>query len=90
MTMQVFQTARDCRDCAQSRGTRYRHQKEMTLFRASTHLDYIAIDLLSPLIKSENGCTDILVITDRFSKLARVVPLQSTKAIVAANALLEH
>ena len=90
MTMQVFQTARDCRDCAQSRGTRYRHQKEMTLFRASTPLDYIAIDLLGPLIKSENGCTDILVITDRFSKLARVVPLQSTKAPVVANALLEH
>ena len=31
-------------------------------------MDYIAIDLLGPLIKSENGCTDILVITDRISK----------------------
>ena len=90
MTMQVFQTACDCRDCDQSRGNRYRHQKEMTLFRASTPLYYRAIYLLGPLIKSENGCTDILVITYRFSKLARVVPLQSNKAPVVANALLEH
>ena len=88
MTMQVFQTARDSRDGTQSRGTRYRHQKDMTLFRASTPLDYIAIDLLVPLIKSENGCTDILVITDCFSKLARFVPLQSIKAPVVANAFL--
>ena len=51
---------------------------------------YIAIDLLGPLILSENGCTDMLVITDRFSMLARVVPLESTKAPVASNALLEH
>ena len=57
MTMKVFQTARDCRDCAQSHGTRYRHQKKMTLFRASPLLDYISIDLLGPLIKSENGYT---------------------------------
>ena len=90
MTMQVFQTAQDCRDCTQSRGTRYRHHTEMKLFRASKPLKYIAIDLLGPLIKREKGCTDILVITDRFSKLARVVPLQSTKAPVVANALLEH
>ena len=62
----------------------------MTLFRSSTPLDYIAIDLLGHLIKIENGCTDILVITDRFSKLARVVPLQSTKAPVVSNALREH
>ena len=90
MTMQVFQTARDSRYCAQSCGTRYRHQMEMTFFRASTPLDYIAIGLLGPLIESVNGCTNILVITDRFNKLARVVPLQPTKAPVVAKALLEH
>ena len=89
-TMQVFQIARDFRDCAQSRRTPYRHQKEMTLFRASTPLEYIAIYLLGPLMKSENGCTYILFITDRFSKLTRVVLLLSTKAPVVSNALLEH
>ena len=38
MALQVYQTARDCRDCAQSRGTRYKHQKSMKLFTAPSPL----------------------------------------------------
>ena len=60
------------------------------MFKDSTTLDYLAIDLLGPLIKSENGCTDILVITDYFRNLERVMALQSKKAQVVGNALLEN
>ena len=90
MATDVFQTAKDCRDCAQARGTRYRNQKLMKTFKATQPLDFVALDLLGPLIKTTTGYTDILVITDRFSKMARVVPLKSTKAPYVADAFIEH
>ena len=90
MATDIFQTARDCRECAQARGTRYKNQKLMKTFKATQPLDFVALDLLGPLIKTKTGCTDILVITDRFSKMARVVPLKSTKAPYVADAFIEH
>ena len=48
------------------------------------------MDLLVPLTKSSNVCTDISVITDLFMKLARSVPLQSTTTPTVADAFLEH
>ena len=86
MATDVFQTAKDCRDCAQARGTRYRNQKLMKTFKATQPLDFVALDLLGPLIKTTTGYTDILVITDRCSKMARVVPLKSTKAPYVTDA----
>ena len=65
-----FQTAKDCRPCAEARGTRYKTQKPMNLFPATKPLEYIAMDLIGPITSTENGSTNILVITYRFSKLA--------------------
>ena len=48
------------------------------------------MDLLGPFPATESGSTNILVITDRFSKLAQVTPLSSTTAPAVANAFIEH
>ena len=90
MTNDVFQTAKDCHLCAEARGTRYKTQKPMKLFTAKKPLDFIAMDLLGPFPPTENGSTNILVITDRFSKLAQVTPLASTTAPAVANAFIEN
>jgi len=90
MTNDVFQTAKDCRLCAEARGTRYKTQKPMKLFTATKPLDFIAMDLLGPFQPTKNGSTDILVITDRFSKLAQVTPLTSTTAPAVANAFIDN
>ena len=62
----------------------------MKLFPAVKPLDYIAMDLLGPFPTTESGHTNILVITDRFSKLAQVTPLKSTTAPVVADAFVTH
>ena len=86
----VIQTSTDCRPCAEARGTRFKTQKPMKLFPAGKPLDFIAMDLLGPFPTTETGSTNILVITDRFSKLAQVTPLSSTTASAVANAFVEN
>jgi len=90
MANDVYQTVRDCRACAQTRGTFYKHQRPLRLFPAAGPLEFIAMDLLGPLTKTRRGHTDILVMTDRFSKMARSIPLRSTTAPVVAEAFLNN
>lgn len=39
---------------------------------------------------SENGCTMILVICDRFTKCVRGIPLKGTTALEVASAFIDH
>ena len=48
------------------------------------------MDLLGPLPKTAHGNQHVLVITDRFSKLTRSIPLRTTTASVVANAFLDN
>ena len=90
MMSDIDQTTKDCRQCAEARGTRYKTQKPMKLFPALKTLGFIAMDLLGPFTTTESGSTNILVITDRFSKVAQVTPLSSTTAPAVANAFVTH
>ena len=62
----------------------------LKLFPASTPLEYVSIDILGPLPKTAHGNRFLLVMTDRFSKLTRTVPLRTTTALVTAKAFCEH
>lgn len=48
------------------------------------------MDILAPLPKSIDGNEFISVITDRFSKATRTIPLKTTTATDVAMALLTH
>ena len=48
------------------------------------------MDLRGLFKTTDHGSTNVLVITDRFSKLARAIPLASTTAPKVTNACLEH
>ena len=48
------------------------------------------MDLLGPFPPTENGSTNILVITDRFSKLSQVTPLSLTTARAVAPAYIDN
>lgn len=90
MTNDVFAVARSCRSCAKVKGVQYGHRKYLRLFPASGPLEFVAMVILSPLPKSARGNLYILVITDRFSKLAQCTPLRTTTAVVVAKAFLER
>lgn len=90
MHKDVFKTAQNCRPCALSRGTRYKSQRPLKLFAPTGPLDFIAMDLLGPFKKTDHGSIYVLVITDRFSKLTRAIPMKSTTAPQVADAFVEH
>ena len=89
MANDVFSVSRDCRSCAAARGTRYKVQKHMKLFPATGPLEFLAMDLLGPLPRTHQGNEYVLVITDRFTKLCRSVPLRNTKAVAIATVFLD-
>ena len=76
--------------CSRNRIHERKRTSFLKLFPATEPLEYVAMDILGPLPKTEHGHRCLLVICDRFSKLTRTVPLRSISAVVVAKAICEH
>jgi hypothetical protein len=59
------------------------------MFQADGPLEFVAMDILGPLPKMEHGNCFLLVISDRFSKLTRTVPIRTITALVVAKAFCD-
>jgi transposase InsO family protein len=90
MAADVAETVRSCTTCAKNRIKERNRTSFLKLFPASAPLEYVAIDILGPLPKTGHGNRFLLVMTDRFSKLTRTVPLRTTTALVCARAFCDH
>jgi Integrase zinc binding domain len=80
MAADVSETIRQCPVCAKNRVNERKRTSFLKLFPASSPLEYVSMDILGPLPKTEQGNRFLLVITDRFSKLTRTVPLRTIVA----------
>ena len=78
----------NCQSCLRTKSTQYRPRHKLRLFPATKPLAFVALDLLGPLPKSKAGHDHILVITDRFTKLTRAIPLKFTNSQVVTDAFL--
>jgi hypothetical protein len=56
----------------------------------SEPLEYVAVDILGPLPKTGHGNRFLLVMTDRFSKLTRTVPLRIITAFTVGKAFCDQ
>jgi transposase InsO family protein len=90
MSADVSETVRECVTCAKNRVKERNRTSFLKLFPASEPLEYVSIDILGPLPKTDHGNRFLLVLTDRFSKLTRTVPLRTTSAFVVAKAFCDH
>ena len=61
----------------------------MKLFPATGPLEFLGMDLLGPLPRTHQGNEYVLVITDRFTKLCRSIPLRNNKAVTVATVFLD-
>jgi transposase InsO family protein len=89
MSRDVYEFVAACPSCAKKR---LRHQKRTTrlkLFPPSEPLQQVGIDLLGPLPRTRRGHRYLLVMTDRFSKVTRAVPLRSVLAAEVAAAFVD-
>jgi Integrase zinc binding domain/Integrase core domain len=89
MAADVSETIRQCPICAKNRVNERKRTSFLKLFPASSPLDYVSMDILGPLPKTKHGNLFLLVITDRFSKLMRTVPLWTITALSVAKAFCE-
>jgi Integrase zinc binding domain len=86
MNKEGEETVRHCTVCAKNRVTeRKRTSFLKLLFPASGPLEFVAMEILGPLPKTEHGNRFLLVISDRFSKLTRMVPLRTITTLGVAK-----
>ena len=90
MAADVFDTVRNCHQCAKNRIRLRKRTNPLALFPATVPLRSVAIDILGPLTKTKKKMRFLLVMTDRFTKLTQVVPLRTITALSVATAFVEH
>jgi Integrase zinc binding domain len=89
MHKEVEEIVRRCTVCAKNRVTERKRTSFLKLFPASGPLEFVAMDILGPLPKTEHGNRFLLVIYDRFSKLTRTLPLRTITALGVAKAFCD-
>lgn len=90
MSLDCYALLRECVPCARNQVRLRKHAKQLQLFLAQAPLEYVAIDILGEFIATPRRKRYLLVITDRFSKLVRTVPLASISASEVAKAFVSN
>ena len=90
LSVDCYATARRCTTCAQNRIKLRQHTQQLKLFPATAPLEAVAIDVLGELIKTSRGYEYLLVISDRFTKLTKTVPLRGQSAAEVAKAFVNE
>ena len=90
MAADIFETVRNCTTCAKNRFKLRKRKNPLKLFPATKPLASLCIGILGPLTKSKKRNVFLLVITDRFTKLTRVVPLRKITPYNVAVAFVEN
>ena len=88
--MDAYATVRRCSDCAKARIKLRKHNAKLKTFPPMGPLEFIAIEILGELPRTPRGNRYLLVISDRYSKLTRTVPLKKIPAETVAQAFVSH
>ena len=90
MAHDAYATVRECSDCARNRVKERSKTSFLKLFPAAAPLEFVCMDILGPLPRTARHNRFLLVLTDRFSKLTRTVPLTNVSTPTVAKAFCEH
>ena len=90
MAVDAYGVVRNCVTCARNRIKLRKYASALKLFPARAPLEQVAIDLLGELIQTPRGNRFLLVITDRYTKLTKVVPLKRITSETVSQAFVQH
>lgn len=90
LAFSCYHTIKAGAPCAKERVVVQASSTPLKLFPPSGPLEDVSIELLTKLIPSGRGHTNILVINDHFTKIARAIPLKGTNAFQIAQAFVKH
>jgi hypothetical protein len=89
MYKDVEETVRHCTVCAKNRVAERKRAIFLKLFPADGPLEFVSMDILGPLPKTDYGNRSLLVVSDRFSNITRTVPLRAITALVVSKAFCD-
>ena len=90
LSVDAITTVKNCVSCARNRVRLRRSAKKLHLFPAAGPLEFVSIDILGPLLRTGRGNRFLLVISDRFSKLTRTVPMRNVTEAAVAKAFTTY
>lgn len=90
MAVDTYGVVRQCATCARNRIKLRKHAAALKLFPARAPLEFVVIDILGELVKTPRGNRYLLVMTDRYTKLTKVVPLKQITAPLVAQEFVTH
>lgn len=89
MANDVYQTVENCATCARY-CRRAKIKGHLELFHAWGPLEFIAMDILGPLMQTKNEIVLMTVMRDRYLKMTRAVPNSKTTVTHVANVVFHH
>lgn len=90
LAVYFYATVRNCAECAKNGIKLRRNVCAMKLFPATAPLESIAIDILRELVRTPRGHRYTLVITVRFKKLLKAIPMKDMSASEVAKLFIEQ
>lgn len=89
MTNDHYATVHHCRLRTQS-STRDKPQPRLKRFFPEGPSEYIGMDVLGPLLKTKKANQFVPVLTDCYTNLSNMIPIDKTNAAMVARIFLEH
>lgn len=77
MSRDVYDTVQHCQYCA-NLGRKFKHHRQLQLFPPSSRLQFFARDIACWLPQRSSGNQFVVIVSDRYSKLASTVPTANT------------
>lgn len=79
-----------CHTCFAKQGPHRRTRDQLQVYNVGSPFERIAVDILGPLPKSEDGNRFILALTDYFTRWPEAVPLPNHQTRTIVDALVTH
>lgn len=89
LAVDCYVTVRNCPECTRMRIKRRQNIGQLKLFPAGEPLESVCIDILGPLIRTARGHEYLMVISDRFTKLTRMIPMRGISAPAVERAFVD-
>ena len=90
LAVDCYATVRNCAQCAKNRIKLRKNVEPLQLFPATEPLASVSIDILGEFITTPRRNKYLLVISDRFTKLTKTVPIKKISAAEVAKSFVDN
>ena len=90
ITDDVEKWIRTCRKCQERKAPRGKLKGKMKAIRVARAWEMLGIDIITSLPRTETGCTNLVVVSDYFTKWVEAFPTRDTTSNTIARLLIDR